>query len=557
MILGLDVGGTQTDAALIDRGCILVETKTPTGDDLLETLRIALEKVLSGLDPAQIERMAFSTTMATNAIVQEDLSDTGMIVSAGPGMDPDRFSVGPSYHIVEGCLDHQGLEAMPLNRKSVMDASSRIQKKGIANVGVVGKFSVHNPAHENQIAKWLDNTFPHIALGHQTSGILNFPRRITTTYLNAALFDLHHKFSSALLSILEETGLDAPRFLLKPDGGTVVLEKSGSYPARTAQAGPAASVMGALALDGCEGTSLILDIGGTTTDMSVVLNGAPLRAPYGIRLGLFRTLIRSLLTRSVGIGGDSEVRTGQDGSLKVGPSRRGRPVAFGGKAPTPTDAMITLGLLKAGDRNAAKEAMEKLGEALGRDAVTTAENILKCMAESIAESVNAFLHYINSRPVYTIHEVLQEQKIEPSSVVIIGGPAPQLADYVGKALALPYRVPPHFGVANAVGAAVARVTSEITLQADTERGSVVIPEANIYNPIDSGFNMDNAIALARKVLKKQAVLIGADPEFLEISTTEKQLFNMVRGYARTGKNIRLKMGITPGLIPEWKRGRST
>ena len=105
--------------------------------------------------------------------------------------------------------------------------------------------------------------------------------------------------------------------------------------------------------------------------------------------------------------------------------------------------------------------------------------------------------------------------------------------------------------------AVARVTSEITLQADTERGSVVIPEANIHNPIDSGFNMEDAVALARKALKKQAVLIGADPEFLEISTTEKQLFNMVRGYSRTGRNIRLKMGITPGLIPEWKRGRST
>ena len=333
MILGLDVGGTQTDAALVDRGRIVIETKTPTGDNLLETLRIALEKILSGLDPAQIERMAFSTTMATNAIVQDDLADTGMIISAGPGMDPDRVSLGPSYHIVEGCLDHQGLEAMPLNRKSVMDASSRIQKKGIANVGVAGKFSVHNPAHENQIAKWLDNTFPHIALGHQASGILNFPRRITTTYLNAALFDLHHKFSSALLSILEEIGLDAPRFLLKPDGGTLVLEKSGAYPARTAQSGPAASVMGALALDGCEGTSLILDIGGTTTDMSVVLNGAPLRAPYGIRLGLFRTLIRSLLTRSVGIGGDSEVRTGQDGSLKVGPSRRGSRLLLGEKFP--------------------------------------------------------------------------------------------------------------------------------------------------------------------------------------------------------------------------------
>jgi N-methylhydantoinase A/oxoprolinase/acetone carboxylase beta subunit len=555
MILGLDVGGTQTDTVLIDENGVLIETKTPTGEDLLETLRMALEKTFTDTDLQQIDRMVFSTTLATNAIVQNQLEAAGMIVSAGPGMDPSWFSVGPSYHAVEGCIDHQGFEAMPLNEKSVREAAGRIQDAHIKALGVVTKFSVHNPAHEIQISDWVGDAFSHVALGHQVSGILNFPRRIATTYLNAALFGLHREFSNALIQIFGEKNLKGPRFLLKPDGGTVELERSADLPARTAQSGPAASVMGALALDGCKGTTLVLDIGGTTTDMSVVLNGVPLRAPYGIRLGPFHTLIRSLLTRSIGLGGDSEVRVDGDGEMKIGPERKGRPVAFGGAVPTPTDAMVTLGLLEAGSPEAASASMENLGSPLALDAPATAKRVLELTAKGIADAARSFIEYINSRPVYTIHEVLKEQRVEPGSAVIIGGPANQIGKFVGKAMGLPYRVPPHFGVANAVGAAVASVTAEITLQADTERGTVIIPEANVQNRIDASFSMNDAVRLARNVLRQKGLQVGADPETLEISITNRQAFNMIRGFSRTGQNIRLNMCIAPGLIPEWRRSQ--
>lgn len=555
MILGLDVGGTQTDAVLIDESGVCTETKTPTGQDLLETLRIALEKTIGGVDPQQIDRMSFSTTMATNAIVQNELEKAGMIVSAGPGMDPHWFSVGPSYHVVEGCIDHQGFEAMPLNESTVRDAAGRIQDLGIKSVGVVTKFSVRNPKHETQISEWLRDAFSYVALGHQASGVLNFPRRIATTYLNAALYGVHREFSTALTQILSERNLKAPRFLLKPDGGTVDLEKSSALPAGTAQSGPAASVMGALALDGCKGTTLVLDIGGTTTDMAVVIDGVPLRAPFGIRLGSFRTLIRSLLTRSIGLGGDSEVRMGADGAMRIGPERKGRPVAFGGAVPTPTDAMVSLGLLDAGSRNAASASMHNLGVRLGLDASAAAQCVLDNFANAISDAARSFVDYINTRPVYTIHEVLQEERVQPESAVIIGGPAKQVGNYVGNAMGLPHRIPSHFGVANAVGAAVARVTSEITLQADTERGTVVIPEADVQNRINANFSTEDALALGRDVLRQQGLQVGAPAETLEISVTNRQTFNMIRGFSRTGQNIRLNMCIAPGLIPEWRRRR--
>jgi len=552
MILGLDVGGTQTDAVLIDEGRVVAAAKTPTTEDLLETLRIAIENTLGDVEPGKLVRMAFSTTMATNAIVEDRLDKAGMIVSSGPGMDPEWFSVGPSYHVVDGCLDHQGLEAKPLDRPAVMEAADAMLREGIEVIGVVSKFSVRNPSHELQAADWVGNSFSHVAMGHRVSGALNFPRRIATTYLNAALYRLHQKFSSALIHILNEKGLFGPRYLLKPDGGTIDLDKSIRWPAQTAQSGPAASVMGALALDRCDGVTLVLDVGGTTTDMSVVIDGTPLLKPLGIRLGPYRTLIRSLLTHSLGIGGDSEVRMEQDGRLKIGPVRKGRPAALGGPAPTPTDAMITLDLLDAGDKNGARTAMEQVGGAMGWDAAFTAERVLQGMAETIAETARAFVYDINAQPVYTIHEVLADRRVEPASILIIGGPAPQIAEYISRALGLPSRFPPHYGVANAVGAAVARVTSEITLQADTQRGTVVIPEADLENRIDNRFTMEQAIALGRSVLCREAEGIGAGGEDLEISIAEKQTFNMIRGYSMTGRNIRLRMGITPGLIPEWK-----
>ena len=555
MILGLDVGGTQTDTVLIDGDRILAETKIPTGKDLLLTLRNALESILTGVEPDQIERMAFSTTLATNAIVEDRLEPTGMIVSGGPGIDPACFSVGPSFHVVEGCLDHQGFEAVPLSKSSVMAAAEKIRKAGIKTIGVTGKFSVRNPAHELQIVDWVKDLFSHVAMGHTVSGGLNFPRRIFTTYLNASLHELYKSFSDALTRILDEKNLNGPRYLLKPDGGTIDLLRSMGAPARTAQSGPAASVMGALALDGCEGTTLVMDIGGTTTDMAVVLDGVPLLNPHGVKLGPYKTLIRSIVTHSLGTGGDSGIRVDDEGKMTVGPRRHGPPVSCGGAVATPTDAMVALGLLDVGDKSCATSAMKDLGCVLCCETERAADRVLRRMAETIAQSARAFIHDLNSQPVYTIHQVLNEEKIEPAHVLVMGGPAPHLAPYVEKALGLPCRVPRHHHVANAVGAAVARVTSRVTLQADTERGSVIIPEVGEERKIDRNFNMDQAIALAREALCRRAMLIGAPDNSLETSITEKQIFNMVRGYRMVGQNIRLKMSITPGLIPQWKRSK--
>jgi N-methylhydantoinase A len=215
--------------------------------------------------------------------------------------------------------------------------------------------------------------------------------------------------------------------------------------------------------------------------------------------------------------------------------------------------MIVLGLLKAGDRDLALRAMEPVSASLGLGVIETAGAVLERTADLIAESVRAFLHFINSQPVYTVREVLEGVVIEPTGTVLVGGPAGQLAGPLEQALGIPCRVPPHAAVANAVGAAVSRVTSEVSLQADTGRGTVVVPEAGLQLFIDSEFDLNQGMALARKALEKAVVEAGGTYGEPEVVVTEQQTFNMIQGSTRTGRNIRLSMCVTPGLIPDWER----
>jgi len=547
MILGIDVGGTRTDSVIIDERGVFLYNKTDTKEDLLETLDIALRELIRLGGEIPIDRAVFSTTLATNAIVQDRLQPTGVMVMAGPGIDPMAFEVGPSYHVIDGVLDHQGFEVRPVSQREVLEVSKRIKEKDISLLAVVGKFSPRNPEHEKKVHELLKDQFEYISLGHKFSGFLNFPRRIQTTYLNAALYPLQKRFVGCLEEILLKAGIYCKRFLLKPDGGTLALDKSLDNSVAAAQSGPAASVMGAIYLDGCKGTCLVMDIGGTTTDMAVVIDGVPLLAPMGAHLGPYKTLIRSLLTKSVGIGGDSIVQVTEQGEVLIGPQRLGPPVSFGGEHPTPTDALVALGLLEGNRTSKALDTMKRLGEAMGiEDPRKASEVVLRKMAQDIYHQARIFLAEINSRPVYTIREVLFEQRIEPDSLVLIGGPSRELAVFISEAFGLPYRVPQFAEVANAIGAAVSKVTAEVMVYADTQKGIMVIPEIDYQERIPYTFKEEDALEKGREALHYLGKLLGAD-EDLEIQITEKSIFNMVKGFYRTGQNIRLKLCLMPGI----------
>ena len=243
MIIGLDVGGTNTDVVLIDNDRILRQTKVPTDhSNLFESVWTGLDEITRDIPAESISRAVLSTTLTTNAIVEKKLADTGMIVCSGPGMDPELFRTNDRYFCVSGSIDHRGREIQPIDPKEIRAIVSQWRTEGLKLVGIVGKFSVRNPKQELEIQKLLGDDFDFIALGHRLSGNLSFPRRIATAYLNASVYPVHRRFFEAVRSSLDKKGLRIPIFILKADGGTMSLESSMNYPGQTILSGPAASV---------------------------------------------------------------------------------------------------------------------------------------------------------------------------------------------------------------------------------------------------------------------------------------------------------------------------
>jgi hypothetical protein len=155
---------------------------------------------------------------------------------------------------------------------------------------------------------------------------------------------------------------------------------------------------------------------------------------------------------------------------------------------------------------------------------------------------------INSKPVYTVHELQEGYAVNPKSILILGGPAPYFARHLAQRSALEVKVVPRWKVANAIGAALARTTCEVTLLADSERGIVSAHEEGFSSKIDRSYDLKSARRQALDLLRIKALNRGANPDYLEMQVVEELAFNMVKGFNTTGKNIRVKVQVKPGLI---------
>ena len=548
MIIGLDVGGTHTDVVLLDSRGLRKEVKVPTDpSDLFTSVLAGLTAITEDIDPSVVDRIVLSTTLTTNAVVQGKTPSVGMIVSSGPGIDPEFYRTNTHYYPVAGSIDHRGREVQSLDADEIHKVAAELKNDGIRYVGVVSKFSIRNPSHELEMNRILSDSCEKIFMGHRISGNLNFGRRIATAFLNASVYPLHKEFFQAVEKSLQARGLNLPLRLLKADGGNMNFATSIEHPAQTILSGPAASVMGATAFGSEAEDTLVMDIGGTTTDIAVLIKGAPVLDPLGINLGKYKTLIRSLETLSMGLGGDSAVKV-NNGKLVIGPERLGPAMAYGGPSPTPTDALCILEDIPGGSRANAQAGLEPLAAQLGSSVKALAVDIMEAACTEILSAARQLLYRINSKPVYTVHELHEGYQVKPESICVLGGPAPYFAKYLEGMSDYNIQVIPKWKVANAIGAALARTTCQVSFFADTERHVAEAPEENFSQSIDREFNAETAAQLAFDLLKTKATNRGANPDHIEMEVLENLEFNMVRGFNTTGKNIRVKVQVKPGLI---------
>lgn len=552
MIIGLDMGGTHIDAVIMQDGKVVNIVKKPTNyDDLFHSIWATLKELLEGIDKSTIKKINLSTTISTNAIVENKIANVGMIIQSGPGLPNEHLAVGNQNAFIKGYTDHRGQIVRNLDTKEINDAVELFKDMKIDDVAVVTKFSTRNPTTELEIAKLVSKHIHKITLGHKTSGKLNFPRRVNTSYLNAAVHDTFSNFADNIKLSLEKEGIQAPVSILKADGGIMSIDSAKDMPVETILSGPAASLMGIYALLDTTQDAVLLDIGGTTTDIFFLADGIPLFEPVGIKIDTYKTLVRSIYSVSIGLGGDSRI-TVEDNKLKIGPRRQGKPFALGGPVATPTDAMIVLGKLDIGNKTLANEALSGLATDLELSIDEVANEILDTMARMIKEKVDALLIEINSKPVYTVKELLHGKKLVPQSINMIGGPAKVLAPRLEKKFNITCNYPQHYKVANAIGAALAKITTEINLIADTSRGTLSVSELGVYEKINRNYNVSSARRRALELLTERAITLGAEEAGLVTEIIEESVFNMVDGFMTKGQNIRIKAQVKPGLIHKLK-----
>ena len=547
MILGIDVGGTHTDAVLVQNFKLIKKAKVLTNQaNIMSSLMEAANRLIPKDNINNIERIVLSTTISTNAIVQHKTNLVAMVLLSGPGLSPATLNLGKDVYFAQGYVNHRGIPIKSVNCREIDEISTAILESQIGHIGIVGKFSSRNPQQELDTAELLQNSSRHISLGHTLSGQLNFPRRIATTYLNSAIHDIYQSFVQDVQKFAATIGPDIPVYILKADGGTILIDKSLDCPVQTIHSGPAAGIMGVLATACIKEDAVALDIGGTTTDISVFADGVPLLEPTGVTINGRKTLIRGLYTKSIGVGGDSVVKIEKDNIL-IGPQREGPAAALDGPFPTPTDAMIVDGIITFGDQQKAHDAIAVIAKKLHLSVQDAAHAIVEKMAAMIADNVRQILAEINNKPVYTIHELLEGKIIQPKILYVAGGPA-AIAPFIAQNLGYPYSIPEHSEVSNALGVAIARTTAEITILADTEKRELIISEEGCVQSIPRNFSLADAIEVGRTTLHQKAVQMGAKPADIIMEVTESQEFNMIRDFYTTGKNIRVKVQIKPGLI---------
>jgi N-methylhydantoinase A/oxoprolinase/acetone carboxylase beta subunit len=326
-ILGIDTGGTYTDGVLIDRGTkkVLQSTKTlTTKPDLSVGILAALNTLLPG-DPSQIKLVVISTTLATNAIAEGKGQPVGLFLL---GYDPDlikQFSLdsrfaAASYHYFQGGHDLYANQQAPLDTEGIRNTALEIKDK-VDAIAISGYFSPFNASHEELAYKIVAETVDHpVVLGHELSVRLDSVQRATTASLNASLLSHLQRFIQAMKASLLELEITAPLMVVRGDGAMVRAEDAQSRPIETVHSGPAASAIGGRFLSGVD-KALVIDIGGTTTDIALIEGGQVQIREEGTTVGKYRTAVRAARIHSIGLGGDSHIQINVENNLEIGPRR--------------------------------------------------------------------------------------------------------------------------------------------------------------------------------------------------------------------------------------------
>jgi N-methylhydantoinase A/oxoprolinase/acetone carboxylase beta subunit len=331
-LIGVDTGGTYTDAAIIEaRGHRIIATAkaiTTKGDlavGVTEAITQALAKLSHDVPPQDIAMVSVSTTLATNAVVEGHGGATGVVLIGFDAAMVERTGIARAFPeipmaVVTGGHNHNGDALCPLDVAALEAALAGMNSK-VDAFAVASTFATRNADHEHEARDLIVAlTGKPVTLSTELSSALDAPRRALTAVLNARLIPRISGLISAVQRSMAQLSIQCPLMIVKGDGSLALAESVATRPIETVLSGPAASLVGAQWLSGLD-SFILSDMGGTTTDLGLLIDGRPKIKEEGAEVGGWRTMVRAIDVRTIGLGGDSEITLHGNGRIQVGPQR--------------------------------------------------------------------------------------------------------------------------------------------------------------------------------------------------------------------------------------------
>ena len=479
--IGVDVGGTNTDAVVMRNAEFLAGAKSPTTPDVLAGVRNAIAAAISGasVGHAEIDAVMVGTTHFVNALVQrKGLAPTGIIrlcLPAGGSLHPfadwpDELiaAIGGRFRLIDGGYEMDGREISPLSRSQLLDAAAALLAEGCREIAICSVFATVRGDMETGAAAILAQAYPDLSVTvSREIGGMGLMQRENAAIINAALKPLAREVVAAFSQLRADLGLTCPLYFTRNDGTLIDAAEVARLPVLTFACGPTNSMRGAAFLSGLQ-NALVVDIGGTTTDVGEVRNGFPRLAGVSVTVADVQTNFSMPDVISIGLGGGSIVR---HAPLSIGPDSVGyrlldEGMVFGGRTLTASDIAVAAGRARMGSAPAPE--VPQLAELLA---------ILdRVVADAVARARTSG---------------------EDMPVLAVGGGSVLMADTVD---GLKVVRPPHHDLANAVGAAIAQVSGEVS---------------KIISLVD-GLTREAAIEQIAGEARAEAIRRGADPATLTV-----------------------------------------
>ena len=486
--IGIDVGGTNTDAVLMRDLTVVEKIKTPTTQDVTSGITTALRHVLteSGTSTSDIAGVMIGTTHFTNAVVERRRLQKTAAVRLGlpataalpPMVDwPDDLAdeLGRVTFLCHGGYEFDGREISKFDEAEILGVADEIAKLGITAVAVSSVFSPVNQHMEREAARLIEERVPGSSVTISSEiGRIGLLERENAAILNACLRQLATETVTAFKRAISEMGITAPLYLTQNDGTLMSAEFAELYPVLTFASGPTNSMRGAAFLSGLK-DAMVVDIGGTTADVGALSHGFPREASVAVDIGGVRTNFRMPDVYSFGLGGGSLVK---DDPLTIGPKSVGyrlteEALVFGGDTLTTSDIAVAAGIADFGDSS----RVAHLDSAF----VATALERIQEMCDAAVDRMKT--------------------SSEPVPVIVVGGGSVLVARDIAGASQMVK--PDHFEAANAVGAAIAQISGEVD---------------RVYSLEDR--SRESALDDAKAEASAKAVEAGADPGTVQIVDVE-------------------------------------